>query len=155
MAVLPNARHEQFAQKAASGTSLLESYIAAGYSEKGAQSSASRLATNAKVKARIAELQAVTANATSAAVIFDKNRVLARLDVLSLAAEKEGNFAAAIRAEELIGRHRGMFVDRADHTFKWSGRVEDLTDEQLELYEQSVERIYGPSSEAPVNGEGT
>jgi len=156
MPVLANARHEQFAQKVASGLKLLEAYTLAGYSEAGAQSSASRLARNAKVAARIAELEAASAQASTAAVLFDRARVLARLDELSRKAEAEGNFSAAIRAEELIGRNRGMFIDRTEH-FTWSGRLEDLDDAQLEAYRQSVARQYGLSLEdepQPVNGHG-
>lgn len=153
MPVLANARQEQFAQKVASGLNLVEAYTSAGYSKAGARQSASRLLTNANISSRIAELQAVSENATSKAVAFDKARVLRRLDELSTKAEEDGNWAAAIRAEELIGRHRGMFIDRSDTTFRWSGRLEDLTDMQLELYEKSVAARYGLSEadgEAPV-----
>ena len=152
MPVLPNARQEQFAQKVASGLNLVEAYISAGYSKAGARQSASRLLTNANISSRIRELQQASEQTTTAAVAFDKARVLRRLDELSTASQKEGNYAAAIRAEELIGRHRGMFIDRADHTFKWSGRLEDLDDDQLEVYKESVAKQYG--IEEPVNGNG-
>lgn len=42
---------------------------------------------------------------------FDQKRVLNRLDVLSRKAEDLGQISAAARCEELIGKHRGMFVD--------------------------------------------
>jgi hypothetical protein len=45
------------------------------------------------------------------AVAFDQKRVLNRLDVLSRKAEELGQISAAARCEELIGKHRGMFVD--------------------------------------------
>jgi hypothetical protein len=55
------------------------------------------------------------ANSLIAAVRFDHERVLARLDALSREAERAGQFSAAIRAEELIGRARGIFVDRVQN----------------------------------------
>jgi hypothetical protein len=61
---------------------------------------------------------------------FDRRRVLSRLDKLSQAAEARGQFSAAIRAEELIGKEYGMFVDRtqmvgADDPELWSDEVLD------------------------------
>jgi hypothetical protein len=153
MPVLANARHEQFAQRAASGQKLLDAYVSVGYSKAGAQSSASRLASNAKVRARIAELQAAAEQTSLQAILFDKQRVLSRLDGLGKKAEADGRLSDAIRCEELIGRSRGLFVDKADHTFKWSGRLEDLSDAQLEMYEKSVASKYGLDAESgPVNG---
>ena len=40
-------------------------------------------------------------------------RVLTRLDNLSIKAEETGNYPAAVRAEELIGKSLGMWVDRS------------------------------------------
>ncbi|HEV8039689.1 MAG TPA: hypothetical protein VGP62_12550 [Bryobacteraceae bacterium] len=42
---------------------------------------------------------------------FDQKRVLNRLDALSRKAEELGQISEAARCEELIGKHRGMFVD--------------------------------------------
>jgi hypothetical protein len=36
----------------------------------------------------------------------------------------------------LIGKQRGMFVDRSD--VRWSGRIEDLSEIQLENLERSI-----------------
>ena len=79
--------------------------IAAGYSEKGASVAAVRLLGKASVKKRIERLakrHEVTAD-----------RVLTRLDNLSAKAEESGNYPAAVRAEELIGKSLGMWVDRS------------------------------------------
>lgn len=46
-------------------------------------------------------------------IAFDAGRVRSRLDQLSRAAEGEGQFGVAVRAEELIGRAAGMFVDQS------------------------------------------
>jgi hypothetical protein len=154
MPVLANARHEQFAQRVASGSSLLEAYTSTGYSEAGAQSSASRLARNAKVRARIAELKAEIAGKATTRAAFDKERVLTRLDLLGRLAEGDGKWSAAIYAEELIGKERGMFGEKIEHAFKWSGRIEDLNDVQLEAYHQSIAQHYGLSTEDLLLGAG-
>jgi hypothetical protein len=155
MPVLANARHEQFAQLVAGGAKPIEAYTSLGYSKANAASSASRLAKNVNICARIAELQAASAQTSVAAVIFDKQRVLRRLDELSTKAEKDGQFASAIRAEELIGRHRGMFIDTKQH-IPWSGRLEDLDDQQLAAYEESFAKHCGLEKELEAtNGHGS
>ncbi len=55
MPILPNQRHEAFAQALAKGNSASEAYIAAGY--KDSRSAASRLSTNVNIAARVVELQ--------------------------------------------------------------------------------------------------
>ena len=51
-------------------------------------------------------------SSTVAEIAFDQQRVLNRLDILSRKAEDLGQISAAVRCEELIGKHRGMFIDR-------------------------------------------
>ena len=79
--------------------------IAAGYSPSGAHVEASRLLRNPKIKEKIEKL--VRRHEISA------ERVLTRLDNLSSKAEEAGNYPAAVRAEELIGKSLGMWVDRS------------------------------------------
>lgn len=55
MPALSNAKHELFAQALAKGKSQAEAYAAAGYAPS--EPNASRLTSNDKVKARLAELQ--------------------------------------------------------------------------------------------------
>jgi hypothetical protein len=42
----------------------------------------------------------------------NQQRLLNRLDILSRKAEDLGQISAAVRCEELIGKQRGMFIDR-------------------------------------------
>jgi hypothetical protein len=149
MPVLANARHEQFAQLVASGIKPIEAYTSLGYSKANAAFSASRLSKNVKVCARIAELQAAAAQASVQGVVCNQQRVLARLDMLGRQAEQDQKLAAAIRCEELIGRHLGMFIDRTDVSFKWSGRLEDLSDDQLEQLEKSLAARYAFPPQEP------
>ena len=56
MPVLPNQRHERFAQELAKGSSATDAYAAAGYS--GDRTAASRLSTNVNIQARVTEILA-------------------------------------------------------------------------------------------------
>jgi hypothetical protein len=120
--------------------------IAAGYSPKGAHVRASQLLRLGKVKKRIERLtrrHEVTAE-----------RVLTRLDNLSLKAEESGNFPAAVKAEELLGKALGLFVDRSV-----SVNV-DLNGSHLEAIRALAARRSNPDSDAGddarlIEGEAT
>jgi hypothetical protein len=77
------------------------------------------------VRERLNEIQSLAAQSSAEEVAFDQKRVLNRLDVLSRKAEECGQISAAVRCEELIGKQRGMFVERSAR-FLWSGRLADL-----------------------------
>jgi hypothetical protein len=111
-AILSNTRHEKFSQLVASGTRPTDAYIALGYSLRGAPLSANNLLKRADVRGRIDEILQAAAVSTVAEIAFDQQRVLNRLDILSRKAEALGQISAAVRCEELIGRYRGMFIDR-------------------------------------------
>lgn len=92
----------QYVAKHGNGT---QAAIAAGYAPSAAHVAASRLIRRGKVKRQIDRLtrkHEITAD-----------RVLTRLDNLSAKAEESGNYPAAVRAEELIGKSLGMWVDRS------------------------------------------
>jgi hypothetical protein len=57
MPVLPNTKHEKFAQLVARGESITSAYVAAGYREKGARANGARLLAKDYVRARVLELQ--------------------------------------------------------------------------------------------------
>jgi hypothetical protein len=64
------------------------------------------------VRGRVDEILQAAAVSTVAEIAFDQQRVLNRLDILSHKAEALGQISAAVRCEELIGKCRGMFIDR-------------------------------------------
>lgn len=93
------------AQYVAKGGNGTKAAIAAGYAPKSAHVSASLLIRRSKVKKRIEQLtkkHEITAD-----------RVLTRLDNLSAKAEEEGLLAVSVKAEELLGRALGLFIDRS------------------------------------------
>lgn len=108
MPVLPNSRHELFAQELAKGQTQAAAYAAAGYvpSDPGA----SRLASSVKVRARIDEL---------------KERAAARVEV-SIASVTENLMRIAQKAEAL-SEASGLSVARASHmdVAKLNGLVTD------------------------------
>jgi hypothetical protein len=112
MASLSNPRHEKFSQLVASGIKPTAAYISLGYSAKGAPQSANNLLKRADVRRRVDEILQAAAVSTVAGIAFDQQRVLNRLDILSHKAEDLGQITAAVRCEELIGKHRAMFIDR-------------------------------------------
>lgn len=81
MPVLKNPKHELFAQAVAKGISGPDAYIGAGYdvAPNVASPCASRLLTNAKIQARLAEIQQRGADKAVKAVALSREWVLTRL----------------------------------------------------------------------------
>lgn len=132
MPVLENAQHELFVQELVKGASQREAYRSAGYNTKSdaaADASASRLLSNAKVAARLAELQTKVEERTVEKTAVSKAWVIAKLvenveramqaePVLDSEGKETGEFKyngnVANRALELIGKEQGMFVERKE-----------------------------------------
>lgn len=81
MSVLPNAKHELFAQARAAGASADEAYVKAGYTAN--RGNAARLNANDDIMSRVGELQAKTAKKVEVTVEslsaeLDEARDLAR-----------------------------------------------------------------------------
>jgi hypothetical protein len=130
MPALRNPRHEQFSQLVASGKTLTESYISVGYSANGAIQSASKLLRTPKVKARIEDIQvavsqaAITRSDLTTEYILNgiktvAERCLQAVPVLDSLGKETGvwrfDSAGANKAFELLGRTKGLFVDRHEH----------------------------------------
>ena len=160
MGALRNAKHEHFAQLVSNGESATRAYVLAGYSEGGAKQSAARLLTNADVCARIADLRAAKEqkHAETVARVFDEAGInkawvlqkLVQVVNLGMAAEpvtddegnetgevKTANLNAANKALELIGKERGMFVDRKEVR---SGPLDDIPRDDLKALRDALSR---------------
>jgi hypothetical protein len=55
----------------------------------------------------------VVAEIERQAVDFSPDRVRKRLDAISHAAERDGQYGPAVRAEELLGKAAGMWIDQS------------------------------------------
>jgi hypothetical protein len=108
-------RHELFAQELVAGSMKTEAYItvyphAAAWKPASAYVKASMLAARDDVKARVAYLQEQAASEA----VFTRAQHLARLNVLSLDAQRSKDFTAAVRAEENRGKVAGFYVERVE-----------------------------------------
>lgn len=144
---LKNPRREKFCQLCASGVKPVDAYISLGYSKNGAPQSASALLKNPEVSNRVREIQEEVSAYTVANVTFDRERVLARLDVLSRKAEAAEQYSAAAKCEELLGKHVGMWVERSVQTV-WNGDVSSLTSDQLARLTNTFEQIAAEQKES-------
>lgn len=144
---LKNGRHEIFCEQVCAGRTRMESYIEAypnaeQWKSTSVRVKAAELGAREDVKARIAYLQARAADAS----VFTLAAHLARLNALSLAAERAGDFAPAVRAEENRGKAAGFYPTKVELTGKGGGPIEskqtrDLTPEELraELAKHGIE----------------
>lgn len=123
MPVLSNPRHELFAEGLVSGKSATQAYIDAGYSEKGAEVSASQLLRNPKVAARIDELKARIAKR----VEITQADIVEKLLALASRHEGEPNAANAsvARASYMdVAKLLGLVTDKTTLSGPDGGPVE-------------------------------
>lgn len=113
MAALSNHRHEAFAREVAKGQSASAAYKAAGYQAKGSSAdvNASRLLRNAKVKARVAELQQLASTRTELTVAKITEDLL-RLAKQGEAFQSESGTNAARQCLMDAAKLNGMIVDK-------------------------------------------
>jgi hypothetical protein len=100
----------RFTQEFVIDLNATQAAIRAGYSAKTANEQGARLLANASIAAAIATAQGARAERLQ----IDADKVLADLERRGQMAERAGQFAAAIRAAELQGKHLGMFIDRRE-----------------------------------------
>ncbi len=124
-------RQERFCQEYAIDLNATAAARRAGYSEKTAEQQGSRLFRNVQVKARIAELQGEVAERNKLSV----DGVVAKLAELRDEAVAARQIGPAVRAQELIGRTIGAFVDR------------QLTGQETLDHEQLIGKIAGSDPE--------
>src|SRR5262245_35509518 len=121
MPVLPNPRHEAFAQPIVKGlasdkpngkNTQKAAYLAAGYStttENATEAAASRLLSRVKpIADRVAELQAQALTKIERKLDVSRERVGRRLDKASRMAELAGNAANMVAAELGLARVFGL-----------------------------------------------
>lgn len=122
MGVLKNPRHEAFAQALAKGRSLDAAYVEAGYAEN--NGNACRLNGNEKVRRRVEELQSKKAER----VVYDRAKVLSRLEENDQTAREIGNLFASNRSLELIGKELGMFKEQREISGPGGGPIQMVAD---------------------------
>ncbi len=113
---------------------------AAGYTSKSATRYASELL--AKPEVRKAVDKALKAQMTRTLITADN--VLRRLDRLAEKAEGEGDYVAAIRANQLLGQHYKLFTEKHEHGGLDGGPVKTETTHKLPAdVEEALTRVLG------------
>lgn len=115
-----NARQERFAAAVAAGKPQRHAYEQAGY--KPSDPHASRLANNGKVNGRVMEL----VEEASVDDLRTLESVVKAHKATYDAAFKDGQYAAANRAQELIGKTAGLYHDRV-----FIAEIEKVSHERL------------------------
>lgn len=118
MPALSNPKHERFAQALAKGMTQAEAYADAGY--KPSEPNASRLTSNDKVQARLAELQeraAVRAEITVASITERLLAIAAKAEASAEAPMLQAARASLMDAAKL----NGLVIDKGDHQHKHTG----------------------------------
>src|SRR5215475_14186541 len=100
-------RQMEFAREYAHLGNAAEAARKAGYKPKAAKEIGYENLTKPHVKAAVGQELA------RIAMEITPDRVRRRLDTISHNAEAAGQFGPAVRAEELLGRSVGMFIDRS------------------------------------------
>lgn len=114
---LKNERHEKFCQEllASPEFSIKEAGEAAGYKHRQNSWDAYKLP---QVQERIEYLKAMRMEELG----IDQYFVAKNLKDIAKKALEEGEYSPAIKANELLGKHMGMFSDKVEH--KHSGSVD-------------------------------
>jgi phage terminase small subunit len=106
-----NARHIRFAEAYVAGATAAEAMAAAGgnRTERGAEVQGSRWLNTPEIAAKIKELQDEAAERNAVTVDW----IVEKLKHQAETAQKPGD---RIRALEILGKYKGMFTDRVEHS---------------------------------------
>ena len=106
-------REIAFCRNIASGYNKSTSALEAGYSPNGAPAQATRLLKKEKIKAYITYLETRKQVTT---IDYSEADIVKNLLDIGIDAYSDKEYHAAIRANELLGKHKGMFKDRVEHS---------------------------------------
>ena len=135
MPVLPNARHERFAQAIAGGKSNHDAYLYAGYAKgepKDVRSNASVLARKPHIMERIQELQGKQATKMGVTV----EHLVAELDDFAKLAKRMKHPAAGVGAVLAKAKLLGLIVDKAEVDATVRKPAREATDQQQMTLEE-------------------
>lgn len=109
MPMLPNQRHEAFAQALAKGMSASDAYVEAGFSPN--RGNAARLNANECITKRVAELN----KRASADVVITRQYLLETQQALMQEARDAGEYSAANTALKQLATLAGPYTERQEH----------------------------------------
>ena len=102
-----NAKRERFCREYVIDLNATQAYIRAGYSKNGAGQSADKLLKNAEIATRIAELNGTAMQRLE----ITQDQILTDINDIAKEAREAGQFGAAIKGKELVGKHLGLWRD--------------------------------------------
>lgn len=105
-------KQQRFVAEYLKDLNATQAAIRSGYSAKTAEQIGSRLLRNVQVRSAVDAGQAKLAGKLE----ITAEKVMRDLEDMRRAALSADQFAPAIRAAELQGKHIGMFVERHEHT---------------------------------------
>ena len=101
-------RQEVFCNEFIKDLNAVQAAIRAGYSTRHAKKNAYTLLRQARISERIAELKGESIKRTK----IEADDILRRLVRIAERTEQEGDYNAAIRSLELLGKHQALWTDR-------------------------------------------
>lgn len=135
MPALKNTKHEKFAQAVALNTPAAQAYRDGwNCSDATAETNGPRLARDAQVALRIAELREKVAEKADKTFNMTKDKWLERLHGIATKAEDVADFSAATGALREIGKGAAFY---APEEVKHSGTV------GLEVLQEAVAKVFG------------
>lgn len=143
MPVLPNARHERFAQALAKGKTADEAYQEAGFVAN--RGNATRLKANESVAARVAELQSKAAERA----VFTAADMARQLDEDREFARSVKQAGAVVSASMGKAKVLGLITDKMEHTGADGGPIETAEVSGRDLIER---RIAGLAARGATEG---
>ena len=105
-------KHKRFVAEYLKDLNATQAYIRAGYAERGANVNAARLMANDSIAAAVEKAQGKLAETAD----IDAAQIIKDLQKLSKDAAEAGQYSAAIKGKELVGKHAGMFIERRETT---------------------------------------
>lgn len=139
MPVLPNPRHEQFAQALAKGKTADEAYALAGYTPS--RHNASRLTTNDNVRMRVVELQRKTAEKSTWSAA-ERMRSLQAIHDAQVEKDPRTAIAAIAEANKMDGSHKPTKLQHSGNIGTYD--LTKLDDDALDR----LEAILGPLADS-------
>lgn len=113
-------KQKRFCEEYVIDLNATQAAIRAGYSSKTSVVQGSRLLSNANVQAEIQKLM----NERSEKTGITAATVLERINRIANSAESKGEYQAALKANELLGKHLKMFTDKTEITGADGGAIE-------------------------------
>lgn len=114
------AKQKRFCEEYIIDLNATQAALRAGYSSKTAYSMGQRLLKHVEIQNKIQKMM----NKRSEKTAITAATVLERINRIADVAESEGEYQAALKANELLGKHLKMFTDKTEITGADGGAIE-------------------------------